>query len=242
MIDQRMAELISAALDDALDNTERSELDRLRAESAEARAYHDAMTRLDTHRANLPEKEVPYELHGQIMRSMPVKASSPGGLFASSFWSGVLRYGLAGLAGVLFAVGIYESKPGDASEVAGTMAPKAIVLDGFEFDADGLSSAVDLKRRGDRYTLDVAVDADAETALVITFSRDAYRFGALEQLENEFEFCEFADGIIRAGVHGNHRFAVALAPREDAASTDAAITLEYSGDGRLVQKTLVPSR
>ena len=242
MIDERTAQLISAALDDALGETEREELDRQLAASDEARNYFEAMKRLDKQLANTPQVQEPYELHGRIMRALPVTTERSGFLLAP-FWSSVARYGLAAAAGVLFAVGIYETKPEDASQMSGTMAPKGIVVDGYDFSVDGLSSTVELERQGDRYVLDVTVDADEETELSIAFSGDAYRLSLLEQTENEFEFCEFADGVIRAGVRGDHRFTVALAPRDDAAKgKDAAIALEYVSDGRMVQKTLEPGR
>ena len=243
MIDERAATLISAVLDDALDPSERNELNERLAQSSDARHYYDQMTKLDARLKSVPEIPEPYELHGQIMRGLPTASGRSDSFFLAPFWSGVMRYGLAAVAGVLFAVGVYESKPDDVSKMAGTIAPQATVLDGFQFAVEGLSSAVDLERRGQKLALDIVVDTENRMDLVIRFPSDSYRLGMLEQNENEFEFCEFADGVIRAGVQGNHEFVIALAPRDGSAlGKDAAITLEYSGDGRMVQKTLVPGR
>jgi hypothetical protein len=250
MSSERILELVSAAADSALTDEERDLLDRLLEESPEARRFHDDLGRIDSIMRRLPELVPPEALHDRIMAgtSLPL-ARQRRPIFAwldSLTPFPVLRYGIATAAGLVLAMVFYESQPNftetvDITELVGTMAPNrdrtaAEILDTYEFRAEGLESRVLLERRHGALLLDIQVDSDEPVDIAVDLSAAGARVDALVQTENSLESIEIAGQTLRVRALGRRQLTALLHRVDDAVEGREKIELEFSSDGKLLQR------
>jgi len=251
MKDQRTLELVSAAADGELNASERAELEQLLEISAEAREFQTDLAEMDSLLGKVPAIEPPDSLHTQIVNSvkLPQKkadTSLPGWLRTPQFMP-VLRYGLSAAAGLLLAASFYESQSmfpsnSDFDDLVGTMAPSRVVaeaeiLDTFDFRSDGLESLVQLQRRNNDLYLDIQIDADAALDISVDMSSTDVRPGALAQLDHSLESIVVESQALQLRATGQRRLTVLLRRVDDASiAEEARITLEFSSDGRLLER------
>ncbi len=255
MLDERVKALISAALDGALSDLERDELDRQLAESAEARRYRDCLKQIDRVLAGTPAVAAPPDLHEQILAGIDASAHAPRTRRFSFRRPPVLvRYGLAAAAGLLLAVGIYEIRPQlsglqDSDRLVGTMVPPrkaadTVVVDSYSFELAGVSSSATLERRNGALVLDVVLRSEQTLELDVSVVGGALVFDALAQSTSDFDSFAFSDRTIRASGSGRQEFTVLLNRLTGSdKGTEAQIRLAYAGRGGLIdERVLLPDR
>jgi hypothetical protein len=251
MTDERTLEMVSAAADAELTESERAELEQLLENSAEARKFQAELAEMDSILGEVPVMEPPDSLHTQIVNciSLPQeKADSSflGWLRPPKFMP-VMRYSLAAAAGLLLAASFYESQSlfpsnHDFDDLVGTMAPSRVVaeadiLDTFDFRSDGLESLVQLQRRNNDIYLDIQIDADVALSIAVDMSGTGVRPGALAQLDHSLESIVVEDQALQLRATGQRRLTVLLRRADDASiAEEAKITLEFSSDGRLLEQ------
>lgn len=252
---ERLFELLSAAADDDLDTAERQELDTLLASSDEAQQLANQMQGMDEMLASLPDIEPPATLRDQIMQQVPMNQArqnaprdSALGSWLRAFARGpVLGYVASTAIGALLVIAVYESQPDfgpntDIAQLVGTMAPDTVIadrviLDRFSFDADGVSSAARLEKRGKAIVLDIRIDAERAVELAVDFGTTNLLIEALAQSNKEFDSIEFSDRVLRVKGRGPRRFSVLLRSADTSrVAGDTKILLEYLSDGSLLQQ------
>ena len=249
MNELRAFELLSAGLDGDLSPEEKTELEQLLAESAEARRLQGELTELDRILADAPDQEPPADLADSIVERTLAAAPEP----RQSLWDWlpglqfgpVLRYGFSVALGALLAIAVYETQPdigpsGDITELVGTMAPDADpagreILDSLSFERTGVSSVARLERRDEALVIDVRIDTTQTVEISLDFADSGFDFEALAQ--SELDSIEFAGENLKVKGRGQRRFAVLLRSRSgDPIATEAKIDLEYSSDGDVLQQ------
>jgi hypothetical protein len=261
MTDERTFELVSAAADGELNDVEQAELDRLLEQSPEVRRFHADLGRVNSIMRKVPELTPPETLHDRIMTATSLPAArthkaAPGTRFGRPGWpapSAVLRYGLATAAGLVLAVGFYESQSefndrGDIMELVGTMAPNhdrtaAGILDSYSFRTGGLESQIFLERRNGALLLDIQVDADKPIDISVDLAAAGARLDALAQTGSSFESIEISGQTLRVRALGRRQLTALLHRVDDAALTGReTIELQFSSEGKLLQRgSLIPA-
>ncbi|NIA27696.1 MAG: hypothetical protein GWP02_06535 [Desulfobulbaceae bacterium] len=251
MTDQRTLELVSAAADGELNSSERTELEQLLENSAEAREFQAELAEMGSLLEAVPAVEPPESLHLQIVNSvtLPQKKADTSflGWLRPPQLMPVLRYGLATAAGLLLAASFYESQSlfpanDDFDKLVGTMAPSRVVadadiLDTFDFRSNGLESLIQLQRRNNDLYLDIQIDADAALDISVDMSSTGVRPGALAQLDHSLESIVVKDQTLQMRATGQRRLTVLLRRVDDAPiAEEAKIALEFSSDGRLLEQ------
>lgn len=247
MIDPRTEDLINAGLDGVLSDEETSELNESLARSAEARDYQASLTRMHNTLQALPPEAMPATLHQNISAAISMRRPQPRpAVFKIAAWPAAVRYGLAASLGMAVAVGIYETQPGtpgsaDYRQMMGTIAPqnrdRLENLDKTELSEPGLSSHASLARSPDATMLEIQLDSDKAVDLSIDFADAGLRFQALTQTLNQLESFSVANNVIHARASGQQQFTVLLDHTTEARSgSRAEIRIEYSRDGKLIQR------
>jgi hypothetical protein len=260
MSHERLTELVSVATDDALSSDERAELDRLIEQSPEARRFRDEINRIDSILSKLPDLTPPETLHDRIMAaiSLPSTRSWQRRLASKVAWpvslepSIVLRYGMATAAGIVLATVLYESHPGisqpaDITELFGTMAPgrgrqEADIVDTFAFRAEGIDARLSLERRDGALLLDIRVDAAESVGISVDLAAAGARLNALAQTGYPLEAIEITGHVLHVRGRGRSQLTALLHRIDDTASAGDTIELEFSSDGKLLQRgSLTPA-
>ena len=250
MIDSRVQELINAAMDGELNDSERAELEQGLKESPQARDYQTSMQKMDTFLKQLPEKTVPHNLHAQMINAIDLPTASKktgerGSFFGFSSWPGFVRYGLATAAGLLVAVGIYEmsllpTDDGDLTNMVGTVVPATpapVLIDSFSFQLDGHSNSVNLELHGDAIALDVNLEAEQTLEIIFDFSKTSLAFDAVDQAQTSLETLELKGNKLRVAGSGQQHFTVFM-HRSSAtfSGTQESIVLEIMDNGQSIQR------
>lgn len=251
MNDDRALELLSAAADGELGADDRAELDQLLLSSTEARESKAELEALDSLLKGLPELEPPAYLHAQIMaRANPTTPPQRPAKFA---WLGALvpgaglRYALAAATGALVAAifittGSMLSDPDDVTDLVGTMAPNAAsantdVIDSFAFRDAGFESDVQLERSNGSLFLNVQMSTAAPLEISVDMAGAGLKADAIAQIESDFDLISLVDQALSLRAVGEQRLTILLRRVDDTASAEEAkISLEFSSDGRLLQR------
>lgn len=257
MNDEHTFELLSAAADGDLSDSEKQELDRLVSESTEARELQAQLNRLEDIMAAVPDLDPPATLGDDIIQKASLPKPRGKALWSLSDslpdwlhpiqWSAVMRYGVSTAFGALLIVALYESQPNygpsaNITEMVGTMAANVegvnlAVVDRFSFDATGISSIARLELRDGALVLDIRIDTKDFVEVTVDFENTGLEVEALAQTNSNFESIEFANQILRIKGRGQRRFAVLLRTSDDTPfAGKAEINLEYSSNGNLLQQ------
>lgn len=247
----RALELLSAAADGELGADEQAELDQLLESSTEARESKAELEALESLLKGLPELEPPASLHTQIMaRANP---TTPPQRPAKYDWLGALvpgaglRYALVAATGALVAAVFMNtdsmlSGSDNTTDLVGTMAPNATsantdIIDSFSFRDDGFESNVQLERSNGTLFLNVQMNAAAPLDISVDMTGAGVQADAIAQIESSFDSISLVDHSLFMRAVGEQRLTILLRRVDDAASAEEAnITLEFSSNGRLLQR------
>lgn len=250
MTRERLMELISAEADDALSGAEPAELERLLAEYPEGRRYRADLARLESVLGDAAEPEMPATLRASIMSCVAARGARPAARHAGLRMPGplpVLRYGLAGAAGMLLAVAWFGSQPArhgapDLDELVGTITSHrsrsgAEELGAYRLRTQGLASDVRLLRRDGALLLDIRIAADEPVDLRVDLGGAGVRLDAVAQDEGPVDFIRFADEELHVRGLGERRLIAVLHRTDDkVVAGGGRIELDYSSGGKLLQQ------
>ncbi len=251
MTDLWELELISAAIDGELDVDEQVELDLLLESSEEAREFKAELEQLDSLLKDVPDLAPPESLHAHIMANarpqrVQSKRSTLDRLRPLIPGAG-LRYAMAVAAGALLAVVFINTQPmlpdtSDFADLVGTMAPDiasadANIIDSFAVREEGLESLVQLRLSGSVLFLDILVDTAERLDISVDLGGAGLWPDALAQIDGHFESIAIAGQALQIEALGKQRMTILLRRVDDAAfAGEATITLEFSSEGRLLQR------
>jgi hypothetical protein len=243
MIDEKQCELVQAGVDGELDTDEQRRLEALLAESPDARALHEDLTRLAAFIDRAPQLSVPDRLHDAIVRRIELpEPSSWRRWFRFSEWPGALRYGLAGAAAMVLTVAVYQS--GDQLDptrgyenLVGTIAaggPDTRKVDEVTFGGADARGEARLLVNPDGYALSVELDLAAPTELAITLPEDTFRFNAFAQGADTLSAVSWSGQTLSATANGEQHFVVLLSEAPGGTGKPAEITLRLSRNGTVL--------
>ena len=251
MTDQRELELISAAVDGELGIDERVEVDLLLESSEEAREFKAELEQLVSLLKGVPDLAPPESLHGHIMaddnvQRLQSKLSTLDRLRPLIPGAG-LRYAMAAAAGALLAMVFINTQPmlpgtTDFADLVGTMAPDtasadANIIDSFAVREEGLESLVQLRLSGSVLILDIHVDTAERLDISVDLGGAGLWPDALAQIDGHFESIAIAGQALQIQALGMQRLTILLRRVDDAAfAGDAKITLEFSSEGKMLQR------
>lgn len=252
-IDQSALDLINGGVDAELSVAEQEDLDRLLAGSSEAREINEELKSFVQLMEGLPEIEPQQYLQESIERQirLPVQNKVPGdkqgfiGTWLSANW---LRTGFALAAGVVLTVAVYEmgSKPiseKDATNLVGTVvksqAPdQGALVDRIQITNDSLDGLVELRERDDLFTLDVQLNSDGPTEVVVSFAGRGLDFEGITRGQDHNVAVSVVDGSIYVASSGEHRYTLNLRRNTDPLGQHTApLELEFFANNELVYET-----
>ena len=251
MTNQRDMELISAAIDGELDFDERVELDLLLETSEEACELKAELEQLDSLLKDVPDLEPPVSLYADIMARVKLKPAP--GEDSIVDWLRLLvpgaglRYALAAATGAMLVAVFIGSQSMltetiDFADLVGTMAPDipsadAEIIDSYEVRVNGFESLVQLRRSGSALLLDIHAATDVPVNISVDVSGAGLWPDALAQIEGRSESIAIAGQAVHIEVLGTQRLTILLRRVDDAAlAGEANITLEFSSEGKLLQR------
>jgi hypothetical protein len=249
MLDQRIIELINAGIDGELGPEEQRELEAVLDSSPEAVTFQLELLQLNNAFSNLPELDPPPALARTILDQVQLPDRQK--LFKlPGFFAGLtpVAGGLAFAAGLLLAIGFYETgsrklTQQDTVNMVGTMVASDQVTapgqgDRLMLDLDGMSGTVSLNvsenGRAIEFDLDssqlIEIELDLEKAglVVIGFAQDDRGDGSF------IDTLELMGGTMRVVNQGKHHFVVFLRQSPDSENHGKDIRIGISHDGQRV--------
>ena len=255
-IEQRHLDLINAAIDGELGEQDTAELERLLADSAEAREIKADLERTDTVLRSIPELEPPHALHDTLVAGIPEHAAHKGS--SLRYWLGQLRpgaglrYALAASAGALVAAVVFNGPDkingaADPSALVGTMAPGSARNDGemiadYAFRSDASASQLRLQRYEDALLLEIRIDTQSPLDVSIGLADTGLAPGAVAQHDGIDGTIVMSPDDIRLRATGEQQISILLRRAGNAAPAGQAdIALEFSSNGQVLEQGSLPA-
>lgn len=229
-IDQRTQDLLNSGIDGELSTAEQSELDGLLAGSERLQNLNAELKALCGLLDSLPDVDPPNYLQESIERQirLPVQSDrqqsnsheEKSGFFGTWLPVHWMRTGFALAAGAVLTISVYEmgSKPmtaEDASQLVGTMVkPPATdqgeLLDSISILTDTLSGSVELRNKDDLFTLDVKLNSDGPTQVVVHFANRGLKFEGITRMQDRQDAVSIVDGAVKITSSGEQRYTMNL--------------------------------
>lgn len=253
MLDERIAGLIQADVDGELPASDRPELERVLAESEEARRFRDEMLQIARVLSTLPQVEPPPGMTRRIrdMVELPARRrwlAFGGGL--SSNWFGPASYGLAVAAGVLIAVGIAQVVPSgthDIQNLVGSMvrqdgALPAPAIARLGIEAPGVSGEARLAVLDGTQAIEFDLESKEPFELQIDLVKSGLQFGGIADPEAGVQVIDFSGGEVRVVNQGRHRFVLFVRPEAGMEAGSGIIGIVISQDGETLFRGRLQSK
>ena len=224
-IDQHAEELLNGGVDGILSTAEQNELGSLLADSAQLRDFNEELKTITGLLDGLQEVEPPPYLQESIERQirLPVQSNQQEekrGFFATWLPAHWLRTGFALAAGAVLTVGIYEmgSEPmtvEDATRLVGTVvksqaADQGEILDSIHILTQTLNGRVELRNKDDLFTLDVQLNSDGPTQVVVDFAGRGLEFEGITRMRDQMDAVSIVDGSVNVTSSGEKRYTLNL--------------------------------
>ncbi len=251
-IDQHARELINGAVDGELSATEQHELDGLLADSGQLRDLNEEIEMITGLLDGLPEVEPPPYLQESIERQIRLPVQShrhveKQGFFGTWLPAHWLQTGFAIAAGVVLTVGIYEvgSAPmtaEDATNLAGTVAKtqaadQGELLDSIHIFTDTLSGRVELRKMDDLFSLDVQLNSDGPTQVVVAYAGRGLEFEGITRMQDQNDAVSIVDGSVKVASSGEKRYTLNLRRTTNPERQEIApLELEFFANNMLVHE------
>jgi len=246
-IEHKIAELIQADIDGELSSADRAELAAALEQSAEARAFHDEMSRLAHALAETPDLDPPWGLRRRILDSITLPARP-----RLSGWLRPASYGLAVAAGVLMAVGIVRLAPQtseDMSSLVGTMVSHGEDLSAASsselvIDVQAVRGNVRLKELDSACVVEFDLESDDAVEIALDLDGTGLSFGGYANRNENAgnESFEASEGKVRMTNIGSHQFVLFLRRAPDGKEGSQKIGVTVNHQGGMVYNGLLESR
>ena len=225
-MDQRVQDLLNGGIDGELSSDEQFELDSLLTGSGEIRDLNEELKVVVGLMDELPELEPPEYLQQTIERQvrLPVQGTDDKdkkkSIFAGWLPAHWPRTAFALAAGAVLTIGIYEmgSAPmttEDATSLSGTMvksqvAGQGALLDSVHIETDMLNGLVELRNKADLYTLDVQLNSEGPTQLVVNFADRGLEFEGVTRKQDRKDAVSISEGSVNVASSGEQRYTLNL--------------------------------
>ena len=250
-LDERIAQLLNSSIDGEINVVDQEELDHLLATSQSVRDLNDELRAMTRVLDELPEIDPPQYLQDTIERQvrLPVQNKGAGekpGYFGSWLNANWLRTGFALAAGVLLTIGVYEmgSGPipaGDTAGMSGTMASNGVtgqqgeLLDRIYLDSEALTGQVELRTYKDLFTINVQLESDGPSEVVINFAGRGLAFDSTGGQQDTADAVSVLDGSIHLASNGEQHYVLNLR-RVPGAKYPEPLELEFFANSQLIQQ------
>lgn len=255
-IDQHHLDLINAAIDGELGEHDAAELERLLADSAEARELKADLERTDAVLRSVPELEPPKALQDRLVAALPQKTARTGSSWR--YWLGELRpgaglrYALAASAGALVAAVVFSGPDringaADPNALVGTMVPDSARTDGemiadYAFRSDASSGQLRLQRYQDALLLEVRIEAQSPLDVSIGLAGTGLAPDAVAQRDGINGAIVISPDDVRLRATGEQQVSILLRRAGNAAPAEQAdIALEFSSNGQVLEQGSLPA-
>jgi len=249
-LSQRTQDLLNGGIDGELSTTERDELDRLLASSENIRNINEELKVFTGLLDELPELDPPEYLQKSIERQvrLPVQGNQhqkKQGIFGA--WSPThwLSTGFALAAGVLLTVGVYQMgsgpiTPEDVNSLAGTVVKSQAsgqgeLLDSVHIFTDTLSGRVELWNKEDLFSLNVQLESEGLTQLVVNFDGRGLAYEGITRMQDNKDVVSTTEGSVNIVSSGEKSYTLNL--RRMVQGKDAAsLELKFFANRLLVHE------
>ena len=229
-IDPRTLELLNGGIDGELSTPEQAELDSLIAGSERVQEFDSELRNLTDLLDNVPEIDPPNYLQESIERQirLPIKGEDLKdsadkdksiffGTWLPAHW---MRTSFALAVGAVLTISVYEmgSKPmdaDDATQMVGTMikpvnVSQGALLDSIQISTETLTGSVELRNKDDLFTLDVKLNSDGPTQVVVNFANRGLTFEGVSRMQDSHDAVSFVAGAINITSSGEQRYTMSL--------------------------------
>jgi len=251
-IDQHAEELLNGGVDGVLSAAEQDELNSLLAGSAQLRDLNEELKTFTGLLDGLQEVEPPPYLQESIERQirLPVQSNQheeKQGFFGTWLPAHWLRTGFALAAGAVLTVSIYELGSGpmtaeDATNLVGTVVKNQVdeqgeLLDSIHIFSDTLSGRVELRKKDDLFTLDVQLNSDGPTQVVVDYAGRGLEFEGITRMQDQNDAVSIVDGSVNVASSGEKRYTLNLRRTTNAEGQKIApLRLEFFANNTLVHE------
>lgn len=251
-VDQRILQLLNSSIDGEINVVDQQELDHLLATSQSARDLNDELRELTRALDELPEIIPPKYLQDTIERQVRLPVENKGaenkpGNFGSWLNANWLRTGFAVAAGVVLTVGVYEmgSGPipaGDSASMSGTIASNSVnnqkgeLLDRINLESELFSGQVELRAHNDLFTLNIQLESDGASELVINFAGRGLEFESAGSQKDTADTVSVVDGSIHLASNGEQNYVLSLR-RVPGTDYPDSLGLEFFANSQLIQQS-----
>ena len=249
MLDQRSIDLINAGIDGELGPEEQRELKAILESSPEAVTFRVELLELNNAFRNMPELNPPPALARNILDQVKLPARQT--LFnLPGFLTGLnpVAGGLAFAAGLLLAVGFYETgsrkvTQQDTVNMVGTMVASDQVMspgqgDRLVLDLDGLSGAFSLNVSENGQVLEFDLDSSQVVEIELDFEKAGLVVSGFAQDDrgdgSYIDTLELLGGTMRVVNQGRHHFVVFLRQMPGSQNQGKDLRIGISRDGEQV--------
>ena len=253
--DQYSIDLLNGGIDGELSTSQQGELESLLAGSGKLRGLNDELRVLTGVLDELPEVDPPAYLQDSIEKQirLPVQSTSKeakAGFFGTWLPAHWLRTGFALTAGAVLTVAVYEmgSKPisaEDARQLAGTVvkhssSSQGNLIDSIDISGETLSGTVKLMSNDNIFTLDVQLNSDGPTEMVVDFAGKGLEFGGITRMQDRQDAVSVLDGKINISSTGEQHYTMTLVPsKEFQEQTLTGLELEFFANHLLVHEAVL---
>jgi hypothetical protein len=126
----------------------------------------------------------------------------------------------------------------DAEQMTGTVVKNPVndslyLNDSISIDTDTLTGLVELRNTGDVFTLDLQLNSDGPSEVIVTFANRGLEFETITRNQVAEDAVEIADGSINVALNGEQGLTLQLR-RTSGAQQIAPLELEFFADDTLV--------
>ena len=250
-VDQRIQQLLNSSIDGEISAVDQEELDQHLVTSQSVRDLNNELRAVTRHLDELPEIDPPPYLQDTIERQvrLPVQSKGTGeepGYFGSWLNTNWLRTGFALAAGVVVTVGVYEMGSGpipatDTTSMSGTIASneglsqQGELLDRIYLESEALNGQVELRTHKDLFTINVQLESDGPSEVVINFAGRGLEFDSASSQQNTADTVSVVDGSIHLASNGEQHYVLNLRRAPGVVYPDS-LELEFFANSQLIQQ------
>ena len=244
-VEQKYVEMINAALDGELSDTERAGLTEMLATNPEAQAIYDDLAGVCDALDSMPKVEPPAHLKYAILDSVTTSKTIPSdqsGSRPAIFAMPVFRHAVAFAAGAFMTFALVSSNRisdqafDDITGLVGTISETEFAnpnAQSINLTMSELAGTVTISKIGALTVLEFNLVAAGPLEIVAGFSDADMWFKGFAQLENDGASVSAGAGVVRMTMQGRNRYAMYL---HHAGSNGAAIHLQFFAAGTLIHE------
>ena len=243
-IEQKYIELMSAAIDGEINDSEQAELDAFLSDNVEGRALYEELSVLCATLDSVEAEEAPPHLRHVIMNSLKVPAAKAreDNFLQNLLAAPALRYAATFAAGVFLTLSLINSDHisnrafDDVTGLVGSVANPvdAELVGSVMIEEAQVAGTVSLRSAGSLMIVDFDLVAPEPIEIEADYSDPSIWFNGFAQLESTGTTVSAANGRVTLGMEGKRRYAVYL---HNEGGRETTLNLRFRADGAVVHET-----